>query len=196
MLAAHSFLYVLTVYSFHNREFRSWLFLEVYTLSRSKIFPSLFPIPKSRQEATTSQSPTSFSIPQTSRVSNAPILRNIRRSSSRNHRLLSRETTLKGTLSSRKIKGVCVGGGGNVGSRLLVPRLRIWPPQSDVCRAISWTRLLTSSPARLYKQRAERKAGGGCEGYLPVQGFGPHRRLRPTRTIVPKFPTPTPDRKW
>lgn len=36
---------------------------------------------------------------------------------------------------------------------------------------------------------------GDYEGYLPVQGFSPYSRLRPTRTIVPKFPTPTPDRK-
>ncbi|KAK1334955.1 hypothetical protein QTO34_004528 [Cnephaeus nilssonii] len=48
---------------------------------------------------------------KTSRVSNAPVLRNIRRSSRRNHRLLSRETTLKEHLSSRKIRGKGGGGG-------------------------------------------------------------------------------------
>lgn len=80
--------------------------------ARDQRFPSLLPIaePRRGQGAATSPSPTSFSIPQTSRVSNAPVLRNIRRSSRRNHRLLGRETTLKGTLSSRKIKGGGEGG--------------------------------------------------------------------------------------
>lgn len=52
--------------------------------------------------------------------------------------------------------------------------------------------------ACLYKQSAEGGEAaekGGREGYLPVQGFSPYSRLHPTRTIVPKFPTPTPDRK-
>lgn len=110
LVRSHPFLKTSTVYDCHNQISDLTDHSQKSTLSRAKfsLVHLLFPTP-AKEQRRTSQSPISFSIPQTSRVYNAPVLRNIRRSSGRNHRLPSRETTLEGTLSSRKIKGAGTG---------------------------------------------------------------------------------------
>lgn len=112
----------LAVYTFHNPKKKkkremggrglngySWDALCPGTQFPLAYFP--LPNPAKAEAGTTSPSPASFSKPQTSGASNAPLLRNIRRSSRRNHRLPGRETALKERLSGRKIRGEAEGGG-------------------------------------------------------------------------------------
>lgn len=164
-------------------------------------FPSSFPNPR-RAGAKDFPSPISFSIPQTSRVSNAPVLRNIRRSSgSRNHRLLSRETALEGTLSSRKIRGA--GGGrrrkpvaaGLTPSDLTPsPAHRVGHPGQFHLLGFYPSPPLT--PAHTGRVRKGGGGGGkGGTGVICEFRASARSRLHPTRTIVPGLPTPTPDRK-
>lgn len=154
--------------------------------ARDQRFPSLLPIaePRRGQGAATSPSPTSFSIPQTSRVSNAPVLRNIRRSSRRNHRLLGRETTLKGTLSSRKIKG-----GGEGGA---TQEADFWPHASgsDPSVGLRLGRLREQDLAPPAAERRAEGGRGGREGYLPGQRSGRFGASAPPGLLFPSSPPP------